>query len=134
MMMSMAAMMRRTTVDPALRKVGAADEDVEGVKVAKEETLMEMMRVVRITIAKMMTGLDLVVETGRGEETGEEVAAAVCRRQVVLKTAQRRRAWEVSETLQRVCRKSKISSQKSIPDFKTQTDQKTVESSRSSLI
>ena len=82
----------------ALRRAGAADD--EEVEVAH----MEMKAITEITIAKMKTGPDLVVAI-KGEETREEMVAAVCRRQLDLRMAQRRRALEVLEILRRVFRK-----------------------------
>ena len=85
---------------PALapRRAGAADDE-------EEVDHTEMKAITEITIAKMTTGPDLVVVAVGGEETREEMVAAVCRRQLDLKTARRRRALEVLEILQRVFRK-----------------------------
>ena len=83
----------------ALRRAGAADE--EEIEVAHTE----MKAITEITIAKMTAGPDLVVIAVGGEETREKMVEAVCRRQVDLRTARRRRALEVLEILQRVLRK-----------------------------
>ena len=85
----------------ALRRAGAADD--EEVEVAH----MEMKAITEITIAKMTASPHLVVVAVGGEETREEMVAAVCRRQLDLRTATARirRALEVLEILRRVFRK-----------------------------